>query len=118
MEQPELMQVKLILHIENISNEPKSKPKSLTKLQRNILKELEVNDYMTREQLAQKMELSLGTIKRKITDLRTTGYLDREEGNAYGKWATLYPQVFLINRYSSMDYYGFQFTHLGENFSL
>lgn len=74
------MQVKLVLHIENVSKEPKSEPKDLTKRRRNILKELKANDSMTRGQLAQKIELSLGTIKREITSLRTAGYLDREWG--------------------------------------
>ncbi|WP_185155195.1 hypothetical protein [Phocaeicola sartorii] len=50
IEQPELMQVKLILHIENVSNGPKNAPKKLSVRQRNILNAISENNTLTREQ--------------------------------------------------------------------
>ena len=42
IEQPELMQVKLILHIEDVADEPKSEPKQLTKRQYRILRAISI----------------------------------------------------------------------------
>lgn len=89
IEQPALMQVKLILHIENIANEPKNEPKKLTERQYNILQAISIDNTLTREQISQKLEIPLGTIKRDISYLRNEGFLDRTGGNTYGTWIIL-----------------------------
>lgn len=90
MEQPELMQVKLVLRIEDKTNDPKNDPKDdpkkLTERQVGLLNEVLKNATLTREQLAQRLNVSDSTIKREIAYLRAEGYLSREGGNTYGKW--------------------------------
>lgn len=98
------MQVKLILHIEDMKgsslisprntkddpkNDPKNDPKELTERQRNILHTIEEDTSLTREQLTQRLNVSDSTIKREISFLRKEGYLDRKGGNTYGTWVIL-----------------------------
>ena len=66
IEQPELMQVKLILHIENIGDEPKK----LSVRQHDILKVISENNEITREQISQKLGVSDSTIKRELNALK------------------------------------------------
>ena len=70
IEQPELMQVKLILHIENIGDEPKDEPKKLSVRQHDILKVISENNEITREQISQKLGVSDSTIKRELNALK------------------------------------------------
>lgn len=90
VEQPELMQVKLILHIEDIGddpkNDPKDDPKKLSARQRNILNVILENNEITREQIAQKLGVSDSTIKRELNTLRDMDIVVREGGKTYGKW--------------------------------
>ena len=87
------MQVKLILHIEDVADEPKSEPKSepkqLTKRQYRILQAISIDNTLTREQISQQIKVPLGTIKRDISFLRNEGFLDRSGGNTYGTWIIL-----------------------------
>ena len=96
IEQPELMQVKLILYIVNKNenalvqkDDPKDDPKELTERQINILKCIKIDRSLTRDQLARTLDVSDSTIKREIAILRNKGYLGREGGNTYGKWLIL-----------------------------
>jgi predicted HTH transcriptional regulator len=93
IEQPELMQVKLILHIVNEENEPKSEPKNepkeLSERQLRVLHAISTDNTLTREQISQQLNVPLGTIKRDITALRNKGFLDRTGGNTYGNWVIL-----------------------------
>ena len=84
LEQPELMQVKLILHIQN---EPIND--SITECQRTILYLIKQNSSFSRDELAEKTGLSLATIKREITILRKNGYIDRDGSNKNGQWLIL-----------------------------
>ena len=97
IEQPELMQVKLILHIVNEEdesksepkNEPKNEPKELSERQLRVLHAISTDNTLTREQISQQLGVPLGTIKRDITVLRKKGFLDRTGGNTYGNWVIL-----------------------------
>src|SRR5574344_899348 len=93
IEQPELMQVKLILHIEDkidkSKSEPKNEPKELSERQLRILHAISTDNTLTREQISQQLDVLLGTIKRDITVLRKKGFLDRTGGNTYGNWVIL-----------------------------
>lgn len=93
IEQPELMQVKLILHIVNeedeSKSEPKNEPKELSERQLRILHAISTDNTLTREQISQQLDVPLGTIKRDITVLRKNGFLDRTDGNTYGNWVIL-----------------------------
>ena len=89
IELPELMQVKLILHIVNEENEPKNEPKELSERQLRVLHAISTVNTLTREQISQQLDVALGTIKRDITALRNKGSLDRTGGNTYGNWVIL-----------------------------
>ena len=93
IEQPELMQVKLILHIVNeedeSKNEPKNEPKELSERQLRVLHAISTDNTLTREQISQQLDVPIGTIKRDITVLRKNGFLDRTDGNTYGNWVIL-----------------------------
>lgn len=92
LEQSELMQVKLTLHIQNEPiNKPINEPinVSLTERQKAILSLLKQNPSYSRDELAKKTGLSLATIKREITILRKNGYIDRDGSNKNGQWLIL-----------------------------
>ena len=64
-EQPELMQVKLTLHIQN---KPVNEP--VNERQQTILSIMKQNPSIIREDLANKLGISLATLKRELTSLR------------------------------------------------
>ena len=89
LEQSELMQVILTLHIQN---EPINEPinVSLTERQKAILSLLKQNpSYIVETNWQKKTGLSLATIKREITILRKNGYIDRDGSNKNGQWLIL-----------------------------
>lgn len=88
IEQPELMQVKLILHI---LSEPINEPinEDLTERQQAILTVIKRSPSLNRYELAEKANLSLATLKREITLLRNNGYIGRDGSNKNGKWILL-----------------------------
>lgn len=90
IEQPELMQVKLALHIENIADgpkdDPKDGPKELTDRQKNIIDLISSNQSVTRDELAQRLNVSDTTIKRELSTLREKGVIGREGGKTHGRW--------------------------------
>ena len=68
-EQPELMQVKLTLHIQNEpTNEPVNEP--VNERQQTILSIMKQSPSIIREDLANKLGISLATLKRELTSLR------------------------------------------------
>ena len=77
LEQPELMQVKLTLHIQN---EP------VNERQQTILSIMEQNPFIIREDLANKLGISLATLKRELTSLRKEGYITRSGSDKNGQW--------------------------------
>lgn len=98
IEQPDLMQVKLILHIENIGNEPKSAPKDILKKlsdrQRLILEVLAADASLSAkaisekisEKTSEKISVSDRTIETDLAHLKKIGILSREGGRKEGKW--------------------------------
>ena len=98
IEQPELMQVKLVLHIMNgeddepflstddKKDDPKDDPKETTERQRVIITLILQDDTITREEMTQKTRMSDATIKRDLADLQAKGILTREGGRKEGRW--------------------------------
>ena len=99
IEQPELMQVKLTLYFEKKTlldpkddpkndpkDDPKDDPKSLTKRQIKIIKLIQNNNRLTRQEIASILGLSSSTIKREISSLKEMAILMREGGRASGYW--------------------------------
>ena len=84
-EQPELMQVKLTLHIQNEPiNEPVNEP--VNERQQTILSIMKQNPSIIREDLANKLGISLATLKRELTSLRKEGYITRSGSDKNGQW--------------------------------
>lgn len=97
IEQPELMQVKLVLHVENIEelkNAPKELPKELIDRQRLILELIAVDASLsakaisekTSEKTSEKISVSDRTIENDLAQLKKKGILLREGGRKEGKW--------------------------------
>ena len=94
-EQPELMQVKLTLHIQNNVasgssndpvNDPINDPINLTERQKMILRMFLEEKNLSRERLCEKTGLSDATAKREIAFLKKTGYLERVGSLKTGHW--------------------------------
>lgn len=89
LEQPELMQVKLTLHIQNEpTNEPVNKPvnEPVNERQQTILSIMKQSPSIIREDLANKLGISLATLKRELTSLRKEGYITRSGSDKNGQW--------------------------------
>ena len=96
--QPELLQVKLTLHIQNSvasgsSNDPISDPISdpinLTERQKMILRMFSEEKSLSRERLCEKTGLSDATAKREIAFLKKAGYLKRVGSLKAGHWIVI-----------------------------
>ena len=88
LEQPELMQVKLTLHIQNEpATEPVNEP--VSKRQQAVLSAMKQNLSITREILASKLNVSLATLKRELSSLRQKGYITRSGSDKNGQWVIL-----------------------------
>lgn len=85
LEQLDLMQVKLTLHIQN---EPINEPinEDITERQKAILSSILQKPLSNRDELAEMAGVSLATIKREITILRKNGYIDRDGNNKNGQY--------------------------------
>lgn len=89
LEQQDLMQVKLTLYIQSEPiSEPINEPinELLTERQQAIIAVIQQNPTLNREELANKIGLSVATLKREITILREKGYIDRKGSNKSGQW--------------------------------
>lgn len=86
-EQPELMQVKLTLHIQNdVSYSSSNDPINLTERQKMILRMFSEEKNLSRERLCEKTGLSDATAKREIAFLKKAGYLERVGSLKTGHW--------------------------------
>lgn len=86
-EQPELMQVKLTLHVQpDPINDPINDPIKLTERQELILQMFAEDKSLSRERICEKTGLSDGTIKREIAFLKKSGYLERVGSLKTGYW--------------------------------
>ncbi len=88
VEQPELMQVKLILHIET-KNVVKDVAKEISDRQRIILELLQDSPTLSATELSQKTGMTSRTIQRDLADLQEKGILSREGGRKEGRWIML-----------------------------
>ena len=88
VEQPELMQVKLTLYLENETNQDgvKDGVKELSDIQESILNEIQKNPSITTNELAQKTGIKFRTLQRYISQLQTLGFLAREGSRKDGYW--------------------------------
>ena len=88
VEQPELMQVKLTLYLENETNQDgvKDGVKELSHIQEKILNEIQKNPSITTNELAQKTGIKFRTLQRYISQLQTLGFLVREGSRKDGYW--------------------------------
>ena len=84
IEQPELLQVKLILHFDN---EPINEP--INDREISVLRIIKGSPYLKREDLAKKANISLATLKRVLYELRKKGFLTRTGSNKRGQWLIL-----------------------------
>ena len=87
IEQPELMQVKLTLHIDSKKDVTKDVTKDLTDRQRIILDLIRENKNLTIAEMSQKTNVTERTIKRDIATLQELGIILREGGRKDGSWA-------------------------------
>ena len=76
--------VKLTLHIQN---EPVNEP--VNERQQAILSTMKQNPSITRENLANKLDVSIATFKRELTSLRKKGYISRRGSDKNGQWIIL-----------------------------
>ena len=86
-EQPELMQVKLTIHVQpDPINDPINGPIKLTERQDLILQMFAEDKSLSRERICEKTGLSDGTIKLEIAFLKKSGYLERIGSLKTGYW--------------------------------
>ena len=86
IEQPELMQVKLVLHIENDKNVTKDVTKEISERQMIILDLIRENKNLTIPEMFLKTNVTERTIKRDIANLQELGIISREGGRKDGSW--------------------------------
>ena len=86
IEQPELMQVKLVLHIENDKNVTKDVTKEISERQMIILDLIRENKNLTIPEMSLKTNVTERTIKRDIANLQELGIISREGGRKDGSW--------------------------------
>lgn len=67
-------------------NDPKDGPKNLSERQKLILQIISEDRTITRQQLAQRTNISDSTIKREIAQLKELGYIERICGKTFGHW--------------------------------
>ncbi len=88
MEQPELMQVKLVLRVNATENGIKDGIKELTERQRIIVESFQDDGTITTTCLAQKIGIPKRTLMREISALQEKGIVSREGGRKNGMWET------------------------------
>ena len=72
-----------------LKDDPKDSPKEISERQMLMLKEMDINDTITIQEMAQKIKVSEKTIKREIALLQGMGVLVREGGRKEGRWIVL-----------------------------
>lgn len=86
IEQPELIQVKLILHIEREKNVTKDVTKEMTERQRFILNLIYGNRNITIPEMSRKTKVTERTVKGDIAYLQELGIISREGGRKDDSW--------------------------------
>lgn len=67
-----------------LESEPKSEPQRDSKIREKIINEIKKNPKITKEELSKKFELSLSTIKRKLSEMKDIVYF--EGASKSGHW--------------------------------
>ena len=91
-EQPELMQVKLVLTIETVNetvNETANETVKLSKTQKRILPILQKNKYVTYEELVKQLGIARATVGRNLDEMKKNGAIIRVGGDKNGYWEVL-----------------------------
>ena len=70
-------------------NEPVNDPVKLDEVERKILEEIETNSNVTRKELANLLNLSEATIKRKLSNLKKCNIIERVGSDKKGFWKIL-----------------------------
>lgn len=97
IEQPDLLQVKLVLKVENslvpndgtngvVKGVVKDVVKELSDRQRFILQELTKDGTLSADYLSQKADTTSRTIQRDLQKLQSSGLIAREGGRKEGRW--------------------------------
>ena len=86
VEQVQLLQVKLILHIQN---EPINEP--INERQKTILMTMAQFPQINRNELSHKTMIPLITLRREIEHLREIGCIEREGSKKSGRWIVKKP---------------------------
>ena len=86
IEQSELMQVKLILHIEGEKDVTKDVTKEISERQHIILNLIKANKNITIPEISQRTNVTERTVKRDIASLQELGIIVREGGRKDGIW--------------------------------
>ena len=68
-------------------NEPQNAPQNATSVEDAILQLIRMNKYVTREEMASQIEVSLSTVKRSINKLKTSGIIEYEGPSKGGYWS-------------------------------
>ena len=67
--------------------EPQNEPQNATSVEDAILQLIRMNKYVTREEMASQIEVSLSTVKRSINKLKTSGIIEYEGPSKGGYWS-------------------------------
>lgn len=67
-------------------NEPQNEPQNANSVEDAILQLIRMNKYVTREEMASQIEVSLSTVKRSINKLKTSGIIEYEGPSKGGYW--------------------------------
>ena len=67
--------------------EPQNEPQNAKSVEDAILQLIRMNKYVTREEMASQIEVSLSTVKRSINKLKTSGIIEYEGPSKGGYWS-------------------------------
>lgn len=95
VEQVQLLQVKLILHIQN---EPINEliNEQINERQKTILITMVQFPQLTLKEMSQKIDIPLRTLQREVDHLRECGHIKRDGSKKNGKWVVITP-IHLVN---------------------
>ena len=68
-------------------NEPQNEPQNAKSVEDAILQLIRMNKYVTREEMASQIEVSLSTVKRSINKLKISGIIEYEGPSKGGYWS-------------------------------
>ena len=89
IEQPELLQVKLVLHIDPI-NDPINDPiKSLSDTEQKVFEAIRLHPNANRQKISEILGVSDATVKRVVQNLKAHNLIRRKGSNKTGSWEIL-----------------------------